>query len=383
MSSNPKHNPPTQGTGSAPPKPSGRPTTAAPVRRVAGKVTRPVGSGVARRPHAAAPVPPPADLPPLPSLPDQEEIKVDEPIVDTPVVNPTPAPDGRLGMESIVLPEGFDGENGLVLNYMFTKPTRFEPDKYLKLDIEAYRLRAPALAEAALPRKVSLRAHVPSVYNQGTIGSCVAHSAAQAIKIVMGKAHSNRYFATRFFTSSGVYNPSRLYIYYNARLELGEDVTKDIGATNYGGIKALEEFKAPDEALWPYEKSRVGRKPSHEAYADAHRYKVFEYFGVGQDLHSLRDALAGGAPIMIGVQLAPSFVNCGRDGLIQLPDLDRERIIGGHSILLVGYDDDKRHFIFVNHWSATWGDQGFGYIPYEYVLDNDLCGDFYAIQTYA
>ena len=290
----------------------------------------------------------------------------------------------KLGMEAVVTPLDLS-ENGvdLVLNYVFTKPTTYEPDNYLKLDIGALRLRTPVLAEASLPPRASLSSYVPSVYNQGSIGSCVAHSAAQAIKIVMGRAHADRYLAMRMLTSSGVYEPSRLYIYYNARMQLGQDVTKDLGATNYGGIKALEDYRAPSESFWPYEKDRVCRKPTHEAYAEAHRYKTFEYSGVSQDLYSLKESLASGAPIMIGVQLGPSFVNCSNDGIIPVPDLGRERIIGGHSILLVGYNDDTRRFTFVNHWGPRWGDSGFGHIPYDYVLNDDLCGDFYAIEAYA
>lgn len=38
-----------------------------------------------------------------------------------------------------------------------------------------------------------------------------------------------------------------------------------------------------------------------------------------------------------------------------------------HSVLLIGYDDVKKVFIFVNSWGANWGDGGFGYLPYDYI----------------
>jgi hypothetical protein len=31
----------------------------------------------------------------------------------------------------------------------------------------------------------------------------------------------------------------------------------------------------------------------------------------------------------------------------------------------IGYDDSTAHFKFVNSWGADWGDNGFGYLPYE------------------
>ena len=269
----------------------------------------------------------------------------------------------------------------LVFNYTFQKPTIHEPTNFLQLDIEGLQTRAPLLEAERLPSIVSLRKHVPYVYNQGSLGTCVAHSAAQALKIVLERAHSQKYFAIRLLTGSGVYDPSRLYIYYNSRIESG-DTHRDIGTTNYGGVHAVKTYKAADEKFWPYEVGAVNRRPSHEAYADAARFKDFEYSLVSQSAYDLEDALAHGAPVMVGVQLGPSFVNCGRDGKISMPDLKRERIIGGHSILLVGYDREKRLFEFVNHWGPLWGDSGFGYIPYDYLTDHNLSGDFYAIEKY-
>lgn len=51
----------------------------------------------------------------------------------------------------------------------------------------------------------------------------------------------------------------------------------------------------------------------------------------------------------------------------------------GHSVALVGYRRDTAfpgggYFIFRNSWGASWGDHGYGYMPFAYVLDyaNDL-----------
>jgi hypothetical protein len=54
-------------------------------------------------------------------------------------------------------------------------------------------------------------------------------------------------------------------------------------------------------------------------------------------------------------------------------------VFDGHSVPLVGYRKDTAfagggYFVFRNSWSATWGDAGYGYMPFQYVLDyaNDL-----------
>ncbi len=40
---------------------------------------------------------------------------------------------------------------------------------------------------------------------------------------------------------------------------------------------------------------------------------------------------------------------------------------GGHSIVLTGYDMDKRVFMFKNSWGKKWGNNGFGTIPFDAV----------------
>ena len=74
------------------------------------------------------------------------------------------------------------------------------------------------------------------------------------------------------------------------------------------------------------------------------------------------------------------------DGFIRFPK-EKERIEGGHAIVLVGYDDnDDRYggdgsFIIRNSWGTSWGNEGYGRLPYDYVL-RGLADDFWAITSY-
>jgi C1A family cysteine protease len=58
-----------------------------------------------------------------------------------------------------------------------------------------------------------------------------------------------------------------------------------------------------------------------------------------------------------------------------------EEFLGGHAVLCVGYDDHKHHFIMRNSWGDSWGDKGYFYLPYEYLLDHNLASDFWAILS--
>ena len=42
---------------------------------------------------------------------------------------------------------------------------------------------------------------------------------------------------------------------------------------------------------------------------------------------------------------------------------------GGHAICLIGYDDSKRAFKFINSWGSDWGLNGYGWISYDLIND--------------
>jgi hypothetical protein len=49
--------------------------------------------------------------------------------------------------------------------------------------------------------------------------------------------------------------------------------------------------------------------------------------------------------------------------------------LGGHAICVVGYDDDKRHWIVKNSWGTGWGEDGFGRVAYgEVGIDSGMLG---------
>jgi len=48
--------------------------------------------------------------------------------------------------------------------------------------------------------------------------------------------------------------------------------------------------------------------------------------------------------------------------------------------MAVGYDDQEGKFICRNSWGTSWGDEGYFYMPYAYLLDNNLSDDFWTIR---
>lgn len=238
---------------------------------------------------------------------------------------------------------------------------------------------------ATLPASYSLRSHVAKVLDQGSIGACVAHSGVQAVALVMKKTDSERWMLARALRSGSHFYGSRLFLYDNARRIDGASLSEDSGTTNVSGCMALEKHKLCEESIWPYIEANYSVAPPNEAYVASSRYTTFRYSVVEQNAVSIKKALASGHPVMIGIVVFPSFIQSGLNGGkgdANYPH-PKEEASGGHSLLIIGYDDQSERFTFVNHWSTEWGDGGFGTLPYRYLEDSNYSGDFCAVEEFA
>jgi len=63
-----------------------------------------------------------------------------------------------------------------------------------------------------------------------------------------------------------------------------------------------------------------------------------------------------------------------------MPESD-EKVMGGHAVLCIGYDDDEQMFIVRNSWGESWGLGGYFKMPYAFLTDPDLASDFWIVET--
>ncbi len=226
----------------------------------------------------------------------------------------------------------------------------------------------PSLLE--LPALVDMRPGCPAVYDQGQYGSCTANAACGAFEFDLLKQGLLDFM------------PSRMFEYYNTRL-LDHDVHQDGGGTIRNANKALAQKGVCSEQSWPYTGSHLLHKPAHADYTEALPNRITQYMAVSQSLFSVKATLAGGLPIQIGFTVYTSFESSAvtSTGIVPMPDLTRESVLGGHAVLIVGYDDTLQRFIVRNSWGANWGMQGYFTMPYAYFMDPNLASDLWVIQT--
>jgi C1A family cysteine protease len=231
---------------------------------------------------------------------------------------------------------------------------------------------APVVHLAKLPPSVDLRSQCPSVYDQGQLGSCTANAIGAAIEFTQNR--------------KAWVMPSRLFIYYNERAIEGT-VNQDSGAQIRDGIKTVATQGACPESMWPYDGSpfppnpHLTKKPTPACYTAALKCRVTAYHRVPRVLQQMKACLSSGYPFVIGFTVYESFESnqVAKTGVMNEPQ-PGEHAIGGHAVLVVGYDDKSSRFIVRNSWGRSWGMKGYFTMPYHYLLDENLSDDFWTIQ---
>ena len=204
--------------------------------------------------------------------------------------------------------------------------------------------------------------NLPTIIDQGAIGDCVANAF---------------YYAVMLQTKNAI-NLSRLYIYANCRCIDYTPLNQDDGTIIRTACSAILNYGICLEQVYPYN-SNYKILPPLNAYQNAKKFKLFNYQFVNQDLVSLKSALTNyKVPIVFGIMVYASFMtkNVTQSGIVPMPNTKTEKLLGGHCVCMVGYDDSKQMFKCANSWGTSWGDKGYFYLPYKFVVDSNLSNDF-------
>jgi len=205
-----------------------------------------------------------------------------------------------------------------------------------------------------LKETIDLREWDSPVEDQLSIGSCVGNAIASAYELTVRRLYPEK------FTEL-----SRLFIYYNSRL-FDNSYTEDTGTYIRDGLKASARYGICEEKLWPYVEDKFNVQPTPECYVNAAHRIVTRY----ESLYSLKDMieiLNDNRPIVVGMKIYDNFMSLSPvDSIIKLPRV-AERRRDSHAVVVIGYNMSSEIFLAKNSFGTTWGEQGYFWIPFEYM----------------
>jgi C1A family cysteine protease len=165
---------------------------------------------------------------------------------------------------------------------------------------------------------------------------------------------------------------SPLDLYWNER-DIEGDVNTDAGAQIRTACQVLASRGVCLESEDPYQPANFQTPPTPEQIAEAAQYKAPGYHRLN-DLVDMVSCLASGYTFIMGFAVYESFESIGADGVMPMPGPD-ESVLGGHCVLVYGYDDTTQQLRVRNSWGASWGNGGNFLMPYEYAADSSKVFD--------
>lgn len=237
--------------------------------------------------------------------------------------------------------------------------------------------------KTTLPSSVDLSQWCSPIENQLNLGSCTAHAGIGLLE----------YFERKAFNTH--VDASRLFLYKVTRNLLGW--VGDQGAYLRTTMAALAMLGAPPEKYWPYDVANYEEEPSAFVYSLADNYEAVSYYrldpaGTPTDslLERIKLYLYAKLPSMFGFRVYSSYAQASTTGKIPFP-YSGDQPVGGHAVVAVGYDDTmqikhasaeaptyKGAILIRNSWGKNWGKSGYGWLPYEYVLQG-LAVDWWSL----
>ena len=227
-------------------------------------------------------------------------------------------------------------------------------------------------ATVSIPTSMDLRGWCPPIENQAALGSCTANAGVGLVEYYERRAFGRHIDASRLF----LYKATRNLLHW----------TGDTGAFLRTTMAAMVLFGVSPEEYWRYVIADFDKEPSSFCYAFAQDYQALQYFRLDPPatpkdvlLKRIKYFLAAGLPSMFGFTVFSSIRQAREDGEIPYP-CRGERILGGHAVVAVGFNDEVKienttcgvkttgALLIRNSWGTGWGDKGYGWLPYEYVL---------------
>lgn len=251
--------------------------------------------------------------------------------------------------------------NSIIFNYQWLRDDSIKLNTYkveeFELPIDIQTIKA-----------VDLRKYAPDVYNQINPLLCVSNTVSSVYEYLTKKKNIHNPI-----------KPSRLFMYYNEKDITGDPIF-DITTSILDNIMAISKYGICSEDNWPYDLEKTKLTPIKSCYDEGNKNKNIKFTRLNKEEFQLKSCLVSGFPFIFGMNLYSNqnLANIQKDGFLKIPCIG-DKICGGYVSACFGYSDYKNAYLCRGSFSNMWGDDGYFWIPYEY-MHNDDTGCFWKMD---
>jgi len=222
----------------------------------------------------------------------------------------------------------------------------------------------------------------PPVRDQGQIGSCTAFCGAESDEILY-------YYKNQSWPST----LSPAFVYYCERvLILKQRITADNGASMVNIPQALQKYGDCLETSYTYPSSNTSTAyktaPTSTALTEGLSYVIGQKktnyaMIISGDTAAVKNILRSNTPVMLGFNVYDNTKYAYFEGLNTTSYTYNPltstgklatgvRLLGGHAVPIIGYDDNLKAFLIENSWGTSWGNGGYFYMPYTVFMSKTI-----------
>lgn len=213
-----------------------------------------------------------------------------------------------------------------------------------------------------LTGNIDLTSKFPPIGNQGQLGTCVAWAVGYNNKSYLDGISKN-FSPSQLQSPNNQYSPTDLFFSIEQSKRSCNNGTFFDDAFNVlinRGVNTL--------ATVPYDGLCHSNSPSNSSTASANRIKNFRR--IDGSVNDIKQYLAQGIPVVLGAMVNREFQSWRGNGV--LTNLNYTGDQSGHAMVIAGYDDSKGAFRIINSWGRGWGDNGYAWIAYDFLV-NKFC----------
>ncbi len=223
-----------------------------------------------------------------------------------------------------------------------------------------------------LPLRFSLRPHCPTPKNQGEINSCIGWAMGYGA-LTISHAYREGNTDQKDVTKKAF---SALYLYNQAKMGNcmgGANIQQTAKVLKDKGNCPSKEFDSP--------LADCDREPDEALITLAQKHAIKDYIALFNNSSAPKEkvvrtkrSLAEGKPVVVGMKIRESLKILTSEAPIWQPGGEADKHIGGHALVVVGYNDSSGVFDLLNSWGPNWGDNGFFQMRYKDFAENAAQG---------